>query len=54
MASETKIAARRNAEQESKRPSDKLRVPRPNVESLSDDEEVITVRAPIAQLIGEA
>jgi hypothetical protein len=54
MESETKIAATRNVEHESKRSSDKLRVARPKVESLSDDEEVITVRAPIAQLIGEA
>jgi hypothetical protein len=52
MESETKIAPR-SSEQESKRPSDKLRVARPKVEALSDDEEVITVRAPIAQLIGE-
>jgi hypothetical protein len=54
MESETKIAATRSGEQESKRSSEKIRVARPKVEALSDDEEVITVRAPIATLIGEA
>lgn len=37
-------------EQETKRPSEKLRARR-QVEALSDDEEEITVRAPIAQLL---
>lgn len=52
MESETKLAVSRKNEQESKRPSDKMK--RAKVEALSEDEEVITVRAPIAKLIGEA
>lgn len=37
---------------ESRRPSDKMR--RAKVEALSEDEEVVTIRSPIAELVGGA
>jgi hypothetical protein len=53
MESESKIAVLRGTQESKRPPSDKLRAAVPSL-CDDDDEEVITIRAPIAQLIGTA